>query len=66
MYTFADNQEPSAREAAKAAKVPISQDFKFNNSAIFPSKDIVLDDEFNMAFWEMGYKSFEKFFDSMS
>lgn len=68
MVTFADGQKPPVIEAVKAAKVPYSQFFKFNNSALFAEKNIDEDEQedgeenFDEMFWKMGFKSFKKFF----
>ncbi|MDY6805185.1 MAG: GTPase [Cyanobacteriota bacterium] len=68
MVTFADGQKPPVLEAIKAAKVPYSDSFKFNNSALFAENAIDEDDEddedenFDEMFWKMGFKSFKKFF----
>lgn len=69
MVTFADGQKPPVIEAVKTAKVPYSQFFKFNNSALFAENNII-DEEaqedgeenFDAMFWKMGFKSFKNFF----
>ena len=65
MITFADGQKPPVIDAVKAAKVPYSQFFKFNNSALFAENitdDENEEDNFDEMFWKMGVKSFQKFF----
>ncbi|MBP0036594.1 MAG: 50S ribosome-binding GTPase [Roseofilum sp. SID1] len=73
MITFADGNKPPVIKAIKEASVPYSKYFKFNNSAIFPNDlaDEVepeeddeddQDQDVNEMFWQIGYKSFEKFF----
>ena len=39
LFTFSDGDAPNAREAVKAAKIGINEEFLFNNSAIFFHKD---------------------------
>ena len=36
MTTFADNRKPAVLDAVKAADIPYTKFFKFNNSALFP------------------------------
>ena len=60
MVTFVDGKRPPVLDAARAAGVPFSNHFKFNNSALFAS--IQASDEFDEMFWRMGKKSFEDFF----
>ena len=36
MITFADNRKPAVLDAVKAARIPYTRFFKFNNSALFP------------------------------
>ena len=36
MTTFADNRKPAVLDAVKAADIPFTKYFKFNNSALFP------------------------------
>ena len=36
MTTFADNRKPAVLDAVKAADIPYTKYFKFNNSALFP------------------------------
>lgn len=51
---------PPVLKALEAAEVPFNRHFVFNNSALFESKK--KSDGFQKTFWEMGNKSFEKFF----
>ncbi len=71
MTTFADGQKPKVLSAVKAARVPYNQYFKFNNSALYAgyskeeseADDSDSDeDSFDKLSWEMGLKSFVKFF----
>ncbi|CAG0900780.1 unnamed protein product [Darwinula stevensoni] len=67
MMTFADGQPPKALDAAKAANIPHSSIYKFNNSTVFPVRhEGEDDDDFNELFWKMGMKSFNKFFISLA
>ncbi|MGL4948627.1 MAG: GTPase, partial [Mycoplasma sp.] len=65
MFTFADNQKPQALSAIEEGGIPIVQHFKFNNSAIFPKDEPDSDETLSKIFWDMGYKSFRMFFDSL-
>jgi hypothetical protein len=73
MLTFADGKKPPIMGAIEEAKVPYSQSFKFNNSALFAKNtldkanengqvDEDEEDDFDQMFWKMGVKSFQKFF----
>ena len=62
MATFADANRPPVLEAAKAAKIPYKESFRFNNSALFSPNS----DEFNAMFWKMGCTSFDNFFKHFS
>ena len=64
MVTFADGKRPPVLDAVRAAGVPFKSHFKFNNSALFASKET--DDEFDKIFWRMGKNSFKDFFDHFS
>jgi len=64
MTTFADANDPPVLEAAKLAKIPFNQSFKFNNSAIFSRNDPK--EKFNYMFWEMGVHSLQNFFNHFS
>jgi hypothetical protein len=59
LTTFSDGQTPPVLDAVKAAEVKYQQFFKFNNSALFAEPN---PDSFDKMFWELGMKSFEKFF----
>ena len=58
MATFADGGDPPVKAAIKAANIPSCDLFKFNNSSLYAG----CSDMFGKMFWEMGLKSFEKFF----
>ncbi|CAG0900397.1 unnamed protein product [Darwinula stevensoni] len=60
MATFADNQTPAVLEAMKVAEVPFSQDYKFNNSALYAAP--AEGGDFDRAFWKMGVTNLKRFF----
>ena len=66
MVTFADGQHPPVMTAIKEAKIPCTDFYKFNNSALFASNKVSAtaanDDNFDAMFWKMGFISFKKFF----
>ncbi|KAK4299845.1 hypothetical protein Pmani_027917 [Petrolisthes manimaculis] len=72
MATFADARTPPVMDGLKAADIKYSDLYKFNNSALYASNkgnesESESDDEdesyhINKLFWEMGYKSMNKFF----
>ena len=73
MTTFADGQRPEVLTAIKDAQVPYKQYFKFNNSALYASKNDHSDESdeedssdegysFEELSWKMGMESFKRFF----
>eukprot|EP01084_Bolivina_argentea_P268580 456238_1 len=62
LLTFADNKKPPAIAALKAGRVPYKESFKLNNSAFELDEDDDEDEIFGKLYWEMGIKSFAKFF----
>lgn len=67
MVTFCDGQKPPVITAIKEAKIPCSEHFKFNNSALYADNtcselDGSNEDNFDEMFWKMGVSSFKKFF----
>ena len=67
LVTFADAKEPPVLAATKAADIPYKESFPFNNSALFASNEASRTGlAFNAMFWDMGYKSFESFFQHFS
>ncbi|MEZ4714023.1 MAG: GTPase [Caldilineaceae bacterium] len=62
LVTFADGQTPPVLEALKAAEVPYTKYFKFNNSALFATEITEEEDNFDAMFWKMGTKSLQNFF----
>ncbi|CAG0899633.1 unnamed protein product [Darwinula stevensoni] len=61
MLTFADGNRSPALDVGKAANIPHTSVYKFNNAAVFASKDEE-NFEFNTLMWKMGMKSFTSFF----
>lgn len=57
--TFADGADPPVMEAIKAAKIPHSGFFCFNNSALYYGMS-----DFSKMFWYMGYASLINFLSS--
>jgi hypothetical protein len=68
MVTFADGSRPPVVDTLKKAEIKYSELFKFNNSALFAKNDSPKeeddddDSDFNKMFWDLGFKSFKKFF----
>lgn len=62
LITFADGKDPPVLAAMKEADLPFSSWYAFNNSALFATND---DSQCGLSsmFWDMGIKSFKKFFD---
>ena len=61
--TFSDQAEPPVKASLKDANIDYSKFFKFNNSAFFEGpKTEEIDCLFQKMFWDLGIKSFEKFF----
>ena len=57
MATFADSVKPPVIKAVEAAKIPHTEFFPFNNSALYEGSE----NQFTKMFWDMGYLSFDKF-----
>ncbi|KAI6660803.1 hypothetical protein LOD99_10200 [Oopsacas minuta] len=64
LLTFADGKAPQVLNGINEARMPFQEFFKFNNSVIFD--DNTTEDEFASMFWQMGMRSFEKFFSHFS
>ena len=62
MVTFCDGKEPPVIKAVNEAKIPYTQYFKFNNSALDSDNSNVDEENFDKMFWKMGMSSFKKFF----
>ena len=68
LLTYSDNKVPKALDAIKDGGLPIKNEliFKFNNSAIYPdSKEDKSNENVTKFYFDMGYESFQKFFDKM-
>lgn len=63
LITFADGAEPPVLESLKEANLPFGSTFKFNNSALFAENKHLTTTSLSPMFWEMGCRSFQKFFD---
>ena len=66
MTTFADNRKPAVLDAVKAADIPYTKFFKFNNSALFPEPpDAQSGNEdggpSDVLYWKLCMGSFDKF-----
>lgn len=60
LITFADGKRPPVLDALEKAKIPFTDSFMFNNSALFESEDSK--GKFSKMFWKMGEESFQNFF----
>lgn len=65
LITFADGNEPPVVDALRGAKVPFKKFYKFNNSALFVSRQLSQESEFASLYWKMGRESFRLFFDEV-
>ena len=66
MTTFADNRKPAVLDAVKAADIPYTKYYKFNNSALFPEPpDPQSGNEdggpSDILYWKLCMGSFDKF-----
>jgi energy-coupling factor transporter ATP-binding protein EcfA2 len=61
LITFADANEPPVIAATKAANIPYTESFLFNNSALYATNTST-GPGFNSMFWDMGLVSFSGFF----
>ena len=66
MVTFADGKEPPVLNALDTAKVPYTNHFVFNNSALFEPNTDGKYNTFGQMFWNMGCQSYEEFFTCIS
>jgi Mg2+ and Co2+ transporter CorA len=64
LVTFADGKPPPVLAALKEAKLPCDDFFPFNNSGLFAENSGV--QSFSQMFWDMGCKSFKRFFDNLT
>lgn len=60
LITFADGVSPPVLSALKESKLPFGKAFTFNNSGLFARNDEA--DSLSPMFWDMGVKSFQRFF----
>lgn len=65
LITFADGAEAPVLASLKEAKIPFGSTFKFNNSALFAENKNSASNSLSKMFWDMGCKSFKKFFDEI-
>lgn len=63
LITFADGAEPPVLASLKESKLPLKTTFTFNNSALFAVNINLADNTLSKMFWEMGCRSFERFFE---
>lgn len=61
LITFADGAVPPVLASLKEANLPIGSVLEFNNSALF-AENVASSTSLSPMFWEMGCRSFEKFF----
>lgn len=66
LITFADGAEPPVLASLKEANLPFGAIFQFNNSALFAKNTDLPGTSLSPLFWEMGFNSFQKFFDQLS
>ncbi|XP_060589819.1 uncharacterized protein LOC132745006 isoform X3 [Ruditapes philippinarum] len=66
LVTFADGKRPPVLSALRAAKLPHEQYFPFNNSGLFAENTGDNVSCFSPMFWEMGCKSFQMFFNTLT
>ena len=68
LLTFADGNVPPILAAIKQASIPYKKAFKVNNAGFSPNEwdyyndDGLDDDGFGRAYWDMGIRTFDKFF----
>nr|XP_034331954.1 uncharacterized protein LOC117691037 [Crassostrea gigas] len=65
LITFADGAEPPVLASLKEANLPFGSTFEFNNSALFAANKKLAPKSLSSMFWDMGCKSFQKFFDEI-
>lgn len=66
LITFADGAEPPVLASLKEADLPFGSTFQFNNSALYAENKKLDSTSLSSMFWEMGCKSFQKFFDEIN
>lgn len=65
LITFADGAEPPVLASLREANLPFGSTFEFNNSALFAANKNLAPTFLSSMFWDMGCKSFQKFFDEI-
>lgn len=65
LITFADGANPPILASLSEANLPSVSYFQFNNSALFAENKNLATTSMSPMFWEMGCKSFQKFFDQL-
>lgn len=66
LITFADGSEPPVFGSLKEAGIPLGSTFQFNNSALFAENKNLTSTSLPQVIWDMGFKSFEKFFEEIN
>lgn len=64
LITFADGAKPPVLASLKESKLSCGPQFRFNNSALFEENESH-SSSLTAMFWEMGFKSFEAFFEEL-
>lgn len=62
LITFADGAEPPVLASLRELKLPHETTLTFNNSALFAVNNDLANNTLSPMFWEMGCRSFERFF----
>lgn len=62
LITFCDGAKPPVLASLKELELPFGQSFTFNNSALYAENNVDNNNTLSSMFWEMGYKSYEHFF----
>lgn len=65
LITFSDGAKPPVLASLSEANLPSDSYFQFNNSALFAENKNLAITSMSPMFWEMGCKSFQKFFDQL-
>lgn len=65
LITFSDDGEPPVIASLKEAGFPFGLTFQFNNSALFAKNTQLGLTSLSQMFWNMGCKSFRRFFDEI-
>ncbi|XP_062611155.1 uncharacterized protein LOC134273000 [Saccostrea cucullata] len=66
LITFADGAQPPVLASLKESNLHFGATFQFNNSALFAENKNLNDNALSPMFWEMGCKSFDRFFFQMN